>query len=582
MGPGILLIHGYTGKPEDFGSLPDELARLYGPAAVRTLSLPGHGSAEPPRFEGVAFISAILAASAEFSELILICHSTGGTLALAALQTRLPKLRLMVLVGIPYKIDSAYLDRWSGHSPAGSALSLGSVAAMVSLVNRTSSSPIPGDFPVLLIQGEADSLVPCAEVLRWEQAFAGPVRTVVVPQGGHHLFQDTAAPFVRDLLLRALSDAWHRVTAEESQSVDRLIELEPEAARFFLRSPGSARHLAASPASLLLGGQLPALGEQAGCEPLLVNIEVTTRCNLRCAFCARTLRPGPEQDMPIEVFRRVLDLLPHAYRVTLVGLGEPLQHPRIAELVAEAVGRGRRVALVTNALELNAAKGKALLQAGLHTITFSLDAALQEVADLVRSGSDLGAILENIRAFGKLADGVRPLPRAIFTAVSRQTLPHLEQLVQKAALLGVDALMLSDLNFAANAANTLWRSAEDGARRTLRRAVRSAFSLGLPVLSVHGLEELGLAQRYLQHLLVPPSLLFERSLRRNHCCSPWQTLAVSVDGGVSVCDCQPEARLGNLLQEPFGELWQGSSMAGHRRQMLGTSPPAPCAGCPRF
>lgn len=586
MGIGILLIHGFTGAPEDFGDLPACLAARYGSEAVQTVSLPGHGSGQPPQFDTELLLAAVRAAAAHFQErghdLVLICHSTGGTLALAALADQLPALRLLVLAAVPKRIDHAYLARWSSHARQGNAITLTSLAAMVSLVNRVHSHAPSADCPVLLLQGEADELVPCAEVDLWERACTGPLRTVIAPDAGHHLFQGKPAKFVEDLLLRAVADACYRPGAEELATVDRLVAVEPEAARFFARSPGSVRHLAASPAGLMLRDRIPQLADQPGGEPLFVNIEVTTRCNLRCAFCARTMRQGEGRDMPVERFRRILDLLPHGYRVTLVGLGEPLQHPEIGKLVAEAACRGRRVAVVTNALELSTEVGQELLDAGLHAITFSLDAALQEVADLVRAGSNLERILGNIRNFARLSDAVRKVPRSVFSAVSAQTLPHLEQLVRTAATLEVDAMMLSDLNFAANLSNTLWRAGEDVVLSSVRQAVRTAFSLGLPVLSVHGLEELGLSQRYTRHLLAPASRLSDRTSRRTHCFSPWQTVAVSVDGTVTACDCQPEAAAGNLLRDPFDAIWQGSVLTRQRRQMLGDSPPDPCCICPRF
>ena len=42
--------------------------------------------------------------------------------------------------------------------------------------------------------------------------------------------------------------------------------------------------------------------------------------------------------------------------------------------------------------------------------------------------------------------------------------------------------------------------------------------------------------------------------------SPWQTLAVDVDGNTSFCDCQPDAGIGNLLQKPFSAVWNGDAI----------------------
>lgn len=582
MTTGILLIHGFTGSPGDFGDLPAALAR-YG--TIRSLRLPGHGGGAPPRFDADALPGAVEAAAREMVslglDLIVIGHSTGGSLALAALQESAIPVRLAVLASSPPRIDGSYLYRWQGHSPAGDALSFTSLAGLIALVNRTGSRGLRGDFPVLVIQGEEDELVPAAAAGVWEAMGAGDVRSVLVPGGGHHLFHGEAGRFAVDVVRRAVADASHRPDREEEATLALLNAVEPEAGAFLARAGGAARHIPLSPAGALLAEGTPELSPRAAGEPLFLNIEVTTRCNLRCAFCARTGHAPLERDMPLETFRRILDLVPSGYRVTLVGLGEPLLHPGIAALVAAAASKGRRVALVTNAMGLTPDKGKELVEAGLGAITFSLDAAHPGPAEAVRSGSRLDLILDQIRHFCA-TDAGRGIPRAIFTAVSAQTLPHLEELVRTAAGLGVDALMLSDLNFAGNAPHTLWQNASDEGVRALRGAVSLAFTLGLPVLSVRALEELGLPRRYREHLLVRPATLFERSSTRSHCFTPWQTLSVNVDGSVNACDCQPGTPAGNLLHTPLSELWQGEALSGQRRGMLGDAPPQSCRVCPRF
>jgi radical SAM protein with 4Fe4S-binding SPASM domain len=324
------------------------------------------------------------------------------------------------------------------------------------------------------------------------------------------------------------------------------------------------------------------LSDLAEIEPVFANIEITTRCNLSCAHCARSFVKTPGEDMPLERFRQVLSLLPHAYRVTLVGLGEPLLHPRIADLVAEAASRGRRVGLVTNAMLLDRDQARALLAAGLHSIAFSIDAPDQELASEIRPGTDLERVIGNIRSFLEVMKETRPISTAVFTAVSTKTVPRLEELMDVIAGLGVHVLMMSDLNFEENQAKTLWKNADAGTAGMVRKAVARAFSKKLPVLSVHGLEEFGLSARYDKFLLIPPDSLYQRSTKRRWCCSPWQTVPVNVRGDVTVCDCQPEAVAGNILSEPFSDIWNGEAMKRYRRQMQSPDPPKKCLLCPRF
>lgn len=592
--PSILLIHGYTGSPTDFGPLVSELGEACPGAEIVALTLPGHDS-QGPDFAQDAFLTAIAEAAAILQdggrELILVGHSTGGVLALAAMAERGLRPRLLVLAAVPNRIDGSYLARWSAHSKVvpgarSGAISFTSVAQMVALINSIGTRPVFA-CPVLVLQGEADDLVLSAEVALWRTRFApGPVRTVLVPGAGHHLFRGTGSAFVRDVVVRAVLDTGYTLSEGEETTLAQLVEDEPELRGFLSHSPFSASHVVRSPSSCEGGSPSPGLSFPPAGEPVFANIEITTRCNLRCVFCARTAGDRPVEDIPLETFQRILDLLPHAYRITLVGLGEPLLHPEVVDCVAMAAAQGRRVSLVTNALLLTPELSQQLLAAGLAGITFSLDAPNSELAAQVRAGTDLDKALSNIMGFNAKAKEARrsghSVARAVFSAVSMTTLPFLEDLVRTVAQLDVDVLMLSDLNFEGNLAQTLWLNSSDTLTATVRQAVRTAFALRLPVLGVRGLEAFALPRRYQKHLLVPPTQLYMRSPLRTHCCSPWQTLPVSVDGSLTLCDCQPEQVVGKLLEQPFRDLWHGGALSDQRQRMLSQTPPRACAICPRF
>lgn len=537
MSKGVLLIHGYSGSPGSLAPLAQALQEAL-PADIQVLlpTLPGHDASTAPPFDREAFRSLIRAAAAPFDQLVVVGHSTGGTLALDAGLSP----RLLVLAGTPKRLEPEDANRWEAHRLGQMPLPFLEVARMVRLIQEMGRIPL--EAPTLSLQGETDELVD--PLTKWE----GPdLRRVLVPEGPHDLFQGEGAPFAIDVVLRAV-----RESLEESP-LDR------------------------NPSALLLAGHTPELSLEPEWEPLFANIEITTRCHLACPHCARTRDTRPSEDMPLDRFERILDLLPRARRITLVGLGETLLHPELEAFVAAAKSRRRHVGLVTSGQLLTPERGAALAEAGLDAIAFSLDAVEPDLVQRVRPGSRIDTILAHIRAFGDLAPGVS---RAVFSAVSLDTAPHLEALAEAVAQLGVQAWMLSDLNFAANRHRALWGNLDDALRLTISRALKKAFAMGIPVLTVRGLEALDLASTYRQHLLIPPNQLFERSTTHTHCHSPWQTLPVAVDGTLTLCDCQPEARVGNLLTDPFTPLWQ-KGWAEHRRRMI-EAPPELCLGCPRF
>lgn len=91
-------------------------------------------------------------------------------------------------------------------------------------------------------------------------------------------------------------------------------------------------------------------------------IELTTRCNLKCRYCPSPQKPRPHEDMDWEVYEQSLDLVKFYVRqgtqteLSLTGIGESLMHPRFFEAVAAArqvIGRIRDLVVTTNGLLLD-------------------------------------------------------------------------------------------------------------------------------------------------------------------------------------------------------------------------------------
>lgn len=59
-------------------------------------------------------------------------------------------------------------------------------------------------------------------------------------------------------------------------------------------------------------------------RPILFTFNTTTRCNLRCVICPRTILGCRNQDMNEQVLERLLELVKDALYVYDVGAGEPL------------------------------------------------------------------------------------------------------------------------------------------------------------------------------------------------------------------------------------------------------------------
>jgi MoaA/NifB/PqqE/SkfB family radical SAM enzyme len=180
-------------------------------------------------------------------------------------------------------------------------------------------------------------------------------------------------------------------------------------------------------------------------------IEVTTRCVLRCVMCPRVAlaHQWPEMDMPWETFQRIACAFPLTQHVHLQGWGEPLLHPRLFDMIALAKGAGCRVGLTTNGMRLDQDTGGRLLDLNLDLIAVSIAGNTAGTHESIRVGSDFARILENVRRLLTLRrEQGRDRPKVEFSfLMTRTNMQELPEAVDLAASLGVDELYATNLDY---------------------------------------------------------------------------------------------------------------------------------------
>jgi len=173
----------------------------------------------------------------------------------------------------------------------------------------------------------------------------------------------------------------------------RLI-LPPELVKQFGLNPGTKIHIDKNANGLYLRRPLTHLAK--------VYIEVTNRCNLECVTCIRRSWDEPLGEMSSTTFARILKSLRSFSpppEVFFGGLGEPLSHPNIVDMVRQVESIGSSVGLVTNGTLLNKSLSKELIDAGLDRLWVSLDGATPESYKDVRLGAALPEVLNNLADF---------------------------------------------------------------------------------------------------------------------------------------------------------------------------------------
>jgi sulfatase maturation enzyme AslB (radical SAM superfamily) len=250
-----------------------------------------------------------------------------------------------------------------------------------------------------------------------------------------------------------------------------------------------------------------------------LNVELTSRCNVACTYCAVNRGLGrPNRDLDLRVLQRLLDATPRLQTLLPFQWGEPLLYEALDDALALATRRGVRSYLTTNGTLLDGARLRRLDRAGLTRLTVSLDG--DGAAHRARRGYAQGPVLE------RLADA--------------RALRDRERLG-----VGLDVSMVVD----AQVADQL-----DAFRERLQP----------------------LADR-VQFI---PRLAEGR--REHRCREPSRgVMVVLSDGSVTTCcaDVRGELRLGHVDDGPPAALYAGAAFVDLRRRHRVRDFPGPCASC---
>jgi MoaA/NifB/PqqE/SkfB family radical SAM enzyme len=194
-----------------------------------------------------------------------------------------------------------------------------------------------------------------------------------------------------------------------------------------------------------------------------VYIEPTNRCNLDCRTCMRNDWNETLGLMKKGTFHAIVEDLKGftpAPSVFFGGLGEPLLHPDIVDMVAHAKTFSPWVELITNGTLLSLDMSKKLMDAGLDMLWMSLDGATPESYADVRLGAELPNVMKNLAAFHRerlsrnmgpdctCSEGYnfysRPLIGLVFVAMKRN-INDLPKLIDICSRYAVSRFMVSNV-----------------------------------------------------------------------------------------------------------------------------------------
>lgn len=255
--------------------------------------------------------------------------------------------------------------------------------------------------------------------------------------------------------------------------------------------------------------------------PIHLDIESTAACNLKCPMCFQSFNPPKPGFMEMQLFKKLIDegAEKGLCSIKLNFRGEPLLHPKIADMVKYAKDNGIiEVMFNTNATLLTEEKSRQLIIAGLDKIICSVDGYTKEFYESIRRGATFEKTLENIKRIQKIKREMgtdKPVLRT--------------QMVILKSIKNPDEFIKNYVDF--------WGKIAD-------------------------------------HVAVEDEIEWDYSKIKGNvvyepfrCPQPWQRLFVRWDGVITLCcgDLYEDMPLGNAYDTTIEEVWKSSRMENIRR-----------------
>jgi radical SAM protein with 4Fe4S-binding SPASM domain len=137
--------------------------------------------------------------------------------------------------------------------------------------------------------------------------------------------------------------------------------------------------------------------------PVEYIVETTAKCNLYCPMCPRETHKQPKEDMPQEIFERLVQESGRtAEHMMLIGLGEPFLDPAIFDRIEFCARHNISTLLSTNGTFLDEQTSARLLRTPLEHITLSFDGATKETFEFYRKGARFERVRENFVRFARM------------------------------------------------------------------------------------------------------------------------------------------------------------------------------------
>jgi MoaA/NifB/PqqE/SkfB family radical SAM enzyme len=303
--------------------------------------------------------------------------------------------------------------------------------------------------------------------------------------------------------------------------------------------------------------------------PSYIEVEVTTRCNLRCVMCEHTYWNEPPRDMSFEEFKGIIDQFPALKWIGLTGIGESFMNRDFMKMLEYVKKKGVFVELFDNLYLVDEKTSEKLIDLGVDKLLMSIDAATAQTYEKIREGSRFDRVIKHVRNLYELkkAKGAH-FPQISFHYIVNKynlhEMPQFLDLVESITQGERTSVMFTILLHKYKEVEDIF---VDVPEEMIRKVEEKAKKLAIDIT---------------WSLDIPHD---KPSLDR---CIEWTMPFIFVTGHVIPCcagneangrEYQKDTAMGNVFEQSFKQIWRGKKYGALRDMLLKRQLPRACVKC---
>lgn len=327
-------------------------------------------------------------------------------------------------------------------------------------------------------------------------------------------------------------------------------------------------------------------------NPVNATIIIESRCNGRCRMCKYNYGVSISRAEAIKnrfwlstaQFKQVANVLINrgVVRLNICAIGEPFLNKHVIKMIEYVKKRRTVCSVLTNGSKPVSNKIEDIVASGLDTFATDMDSGDPDEYEYIKRGLKWNVLIDNlVRLDEERNQQKSDMKIHIDSIVAKSNYLNLKKVVDKCLELHVDLLQLGTLvpievgeKFASK--DNVIEYSDVSIIKNIFRVIRYGKQKGLQITS---------------------SPIFDESCRHPILCrAPWRKLMVNLPhrkipakdwlGNVGMfcklSDTDQGMSFGNILKQPFDEVWNGEKIKALRKRLRDHNAPQTCLDCSNY